>query len=125
MNWKNLRIASKIVLCYSIPLVLMIAIGAWTFRVSQNVFRHATQARDESVVFSGIAQDMSKEAIQIQQWLTDISATRGLDGLNDGFDEAESSYQSLLSDLSKFRNMYESENDSGGLQKVEDRKAHV
>lgn len=29
--------------------------------------------------------------IQIQQWLTDISATRGQDGLNDGFDEAESS----------------------------------
>jgi len=26
--------------------------------------------------------------IQIQQWLTDISATRGLDGLNDGFDMA-------------------------------------
>ncbi|MDH5601456.1 MAG: methyl-accepting chemotaxis protein [Gammaproteobacteria bacterium] len=27
--------------------------------------------------------------VQVQQWLTDISATRGLDGLNDGFDEAE------------------------------------
>ena len=26
--------------------------------------------------------------IQVQQWLTDISATRGLDGLNDGFDKA-------------------------------------
>lgn len=26
--------------------------------------------------------------IQVQQWLTDISATRGLDGLNDGFDVA-------------------------------------
>ncbi len=26
--------------------------------------------------------------IQVQQWLTDISATRGQDGLNDGFDEA-------------------------------------
>ena len=27
--------------------------------------------------------------VQVQQWLTDISATRGLDGLDDGFDEAE------------------------------------
>jgi len=26
--------------------------------------------------------------IQVQQWLTDISATRGLNGLNDGFDKA-------------------------------------
>jgi methyl-accepting chemotaxis protein len=29
------------------------------------------------------------EIIQVQQWLTDISATRGLDGLNDGYDEAD------------------------------------
>ena len=27
--------------------------------------------------------------VQVQQWLTDISATRGLDGLNDGLDQAE------------------------------------
>jgi methyl-accepting chemotaxis protein len=26
--------------------------------------------------------------VQVQQWLTDVSATRGLDGLNDGFDVA-------------------------------------
>jgi len=29
------------------------------------------------------------DIIQVQQWLTDISATRGLDGLNDGYDEAD------------------------------------
>src|SRR3954462_1619254 len=29
------------------------------------------------------------DIIQVQQWLTDISATRALDGLNDGLDEAD------------------------------------
>ena len=29
------------------------------------------------------------DVIQVQQWLTDISATRGQDGLNDGYEEAE------------------------------------
>jgi len=29
------------------------------------------------------------DIIQVQQWLTDISATRALDGLNDGYDEAD------------------------------------
>ncbi len=33
------------------------------------------------------------DIIQVQQWLTDISATRGLDGLNDGYDEAEAAAQ--------------------------------
>jgi methyl-accepting chemotaxis protein len=35
--------------------------------------------------------------VQVQQWLTDISATRGLDGLNDGFDEAASNAQKFKS----------------------------
>jgi methyl-accepting chemotaxis protein len=29
------------------------------------------------------------DVIQVQQWLTDISATRGQDGLNDGYEEAD------------------------------------
>lgn len=40
--------------------------------------------------------------IQVQQWLTDISATRGLDGLNDGFDEAATAavtFRSLAKEL--------------------------
>jgi methyl-accepting chemotaxis protein len=32
--------------------------------------------------------ELKLSVVQVQQWLTDISATRGLDGLNDGFDEA-------------------------------------
>ena len=35
------------------------------------------------------AQTIKLATVQVQQWLTDISATRGLDGLNDGFDQAE------------------------------------
>jgi methyl-accepting chemotaxis protein len=35
--------------------------------------------------------DVKFNVIQVQQWLTDISATRALDGLNDGFDEAKKS----------------------------------
>jgi len=36
------------------------------------------------------AFDIQLDVAQVQQWLTDISATRGHDGLNDGFDVAES-----------------------------------
>ncbi|NJO56268.1 MAG: hypothetical protein HC834_07905 [Rhodospirillales bacterium] len=32
--------------------------------------------------------DLKIDVVEVQQWLQDISATRGLDGLNDGFDEA-------------------------------------
>lgn len=40
--------------------------------------------------------------VQVQQWLTDISATRGLDDLDDGFAEAEKSsrqFKQLINQL--------------------------
>jgi methyl-accepting chemotaxis protein len=68
---------------------------------------------------------MGKDVIQIQQWLTDISATRGLDGLDDGFDEAEKSYQSFLSGLNRFEKMFEEENDEENIRKTQELKVRV
>ena len=42
----------------------------------------------DDVRLTKLIKDIQINVIQVQQWLTDISATRGLDGLNDGFDEA-------------------------------------
>ncbi|MBT7759115.1 MAG: methyl-accepting chemotaxis protein [Rhodospirillaceae bacterium] len=42
---------------------------------------------------------------QVWQWLTDISATRGLDGLNDGFDEAEANAVKFAADMAKVREL--------------------
>ncbi|WP_246028645.1 HAMP domain-containing protein [Maritalea mobilis] len=59
--------------------------------VDQQIERSLDEGIDTLVTAEEIAvtvQDIKIDVIQVQQWLTDISATRGLDGLNDGFDEA-------------------------------------
>lgn len=44
----------------------------------------------EKVIPLGMTiKDVNMNIVQVQQWLTDISATRGRDGLNDGFDVAK------------------------------------
>ncbi|MBI5450584.1 MAG: methyl-accepting chemotaxis protein [Gammaproteobacteria bacterium] len=48
------------------------------------------------------AHELKLAVVQVQQWLTDISATRGLDGLADGYDEAEANakkFSSLIAEL--------------------------
>ncbi|MGV8831564.1 MAG: methyl-accepting chemotaxis protein [Devosia sp.] len=45
--------------------------------------------------------DVKIDVVQVQQWLTDISATRGLDGLNDGFDQAKVFADRLPSDIAR------------------------
>jgi methyl-accepting chemotaxis protein len=79
----------------------------------------AQLAKEESAVFAGIARQMKFDAIQIQQFLSDISATRGLDGLNDGFQKADQARISFVNGLSRFREMYRRENDTANLQKLD------
>jgi len=49
----------------------------------------ASRVVDSSVPLLAVIKELKTDVVQVQQWLTDISATRGLDGLNDGFDMAE------------------------------------
>lgn len=51
------------------------------------------------------AGDVKTDVYQVWQWLTDISATRGLDGLDDGFDEAAANAEKFAADMAKTRGM--------------------
>lgn len=46
----------------------------------------------ESVI---LAENLKLSVVQVQQWLTDISATRAAEGFDDGFDEAASYAQKV------------------------------
>lgn len=66
-------------------------------------------------MFAGLAQDMKLDVVQVQQWLSDISATRAQDGLDDGFEMAESRKKAFLEKLDRFRAMYRLEKDTNSL----------
>ncbi len=91
--------------------------------VAIDVSKTSKTAKTESQISFDLAmaaQQMRLDVVQVQQWLTDISATRGLDGLNDGFDEAAKSRESFLAGLERFRKYYAESNDRANLQKVAD-----
>ena len=56
---------------------------------NQGLVEKADQVAGKSLPLVNAAHELKLAVVQVQQWLTDISATRGLDGLNDGFDEAK------------------------------------
>jgi methyl-accepting chemotaxis protein len=59
---------------------------------NEKFFREASKDNPELMI---LVKEAQIDVIQVQQWLTDISATRGLDGLNDGHDEAATSAKSF------------------------------
>jgi methyl-accepting chemotaxis protein len=116
---KNMKLAYRLVAGFAVLLLMMTATGGVTFVIAKSVSTEAQRAKEESAVFAGIARRMKLDAIQIQQWLTDISATRGLDGLTDGFDKADEARRSFLQGLAKFREMYQRENNTEHLKKLD------
>ncbi len=56
---------------------------------SQSLVAESDGIAERSLPLLNAAHEMKLAVVQVQQFLTDISATRGQDGLDDGFDEAE------------------------------------
>ncbi|MFQ5685413.1 MAG: methyl-accepting chemotaxis protein [Candidatus Scalindua sp.] len=118
--FKNMRLAVKLSLGIGIPLVMMVGVVIAIYLVAGRVKGNAQLAKNESVVYAGVAQQMKVDVIQIQQWLSDISATRGQDGLNDGFDEAQKSRDSFIAGLVRFREMYLNEKNDESLSRLKE-----
>ena len=88
--------------------------------------RHGlNDVKNEAVPNAILSKDMQMQVVQMQQWLTDISATRGQDGLDDGFKKAEEAHKAFLEDLEKIRTSYEANRNATGLAQVDQLKERM
>ena len=110
--FKNMKLGAKIGLGFAVILIMMAGIAAYLFVVTKGVQKGAVRAKEESVVFAVIAQQMKLDTVHVQQWLSNVSATHA----QDGFNEAEKNCQSFLTGVSKFKKMYEKENNSAAYR---------
>lgn len=82
----------QILLGFLCLLLTLLVGGSWLFGWQQSaVLEHETELVDRMQRIGTVVEhikDVQIDVIQVQQWLTDISATRGLDGLNDGLAKA-------------------------------------
>jgi methyl-accepting chemotaxis protein len=109
------KIATRLGLGFGLVLAAMTA-GALTMSVSiGSVKERAAQIRSESLPFADEAARMQFEAVNVQQFLTDVSAT----GENDGFADAETSAKTFRQSVAKFEAMARKENDSKMLVEIQ------
>jgi hemerythrin-like metal-binding protein len=114
-----MTLKTRLIILCGIPIAGLLLGVVSTFVFLQITGRQISQAKDESAVYAELARQMQFDVVQVQQFLTDVSATRGQDGLDDGFKEAESHRQSFLSCVQKFQDMYRRENDQERLKKLD------
>ena len=69
--------------------VVIIIQAVFTLKQTSAVEKEVNSLIHASMPVAHKAHNLQLNIIQVQQWLTDISATRGLDGLDDGFEQAQ------------------------------------
>jgi methyl-accepting chemotaxis protein len=112
---KNFRVGQKITAIVVLVGAILASLLVLSYLAFIDLRQGLDEVKNEGVPNAIVAKDMQMQVVQIQQWLTDIAATRGLDGLDDGFKEAEAAHQLFLADLAIIRQSYVNEGDSAGV----------
>lgn len=123
MNWfTNLKIGQRLGMVMLVLTLIMLSINVFNFTKLQQIKQNSDLAKDESLVYAMYARDFQLSVIQVQQWLTDISATRGAEGFDDGYAEAANYFELGNECLQHFETMFTEENDQENLTFIEQLK---
>lgn len=98
------KIKYKIMLPFLLVVLVFVgALATQIFMIQDNAAM-VTELQEVYITTILKAENLKLNVVQVQQWLTDISATRGAEGYDDGFDEAEqhaAAFRSIVAELKK------------------------
>jgi methyl-accepting chemotaxis protein len=110
----NLKTGVRLGLGFGAILLLMLALVLVSAVYLGNVDGHAKHVESESLPYSLLADKMAFNVVQVQQWLTDVSATHD----TGGYEDAEEAAEGVKAGIEKFREMFEEENETEALRKL-------
>jgi len=99
---KNMKLGTRFLFLAAFLAVVVVIESGVVIVNSQTISDQTSELNERQVPILNKAHRLKLAVVQVQQWLTDISATRGRDGLNDGFDEAENNataFRELIDEL--------------------------
>jgi len=100
-----MKMTTRFLLLILLFAIIVVMEGGVIIFDSLSISRQSTQINEKHIPILNKAHQLKLTVVQVQQWLTDISATRGRDGLNDGFDEAEKNAKQFESILDELKNL--------------------
>ncbi len=125
MNLSRLTIRNRILIGFALPIALFVCFTLWLGTQLTDVKRNLVHVSEQSVHDALLAAEIDKNVVQIQQFLSDISATRGKDGLDDGFAKAQENYDALNQSLAVFEKQFRETNQPDLLKKVDTLKTEA
>ncbi len=87
---KKLSIIQKLLFLGVLFAVVLVGQNLLLLSTTRSIDRSSTDLSEREIPILNAAHRLKLDVVQVQQWFTDVSATRGRDGLDDGFKEAAS-----------------------------------
>jgi len=88
-------------------------------KMADGMREHAEQASTDTLPMALGAMELRLDVVQVQQWLTDVSATRAAPGFDDGFTEAESFAGKVRAKLAEMHDHFRDRNEGEDAAAVE------
>lgn len=109
------RLATGFAVVVSIFIVNLLLIGNAFIQLEDDT----KQIRDETLPYILTVDEMNTARAEVQQWLTDVSATHN----RDGYADTEEAANIFLAGIEKYKKMYRQENDTANLKNIEEIEA--
>jgi methyl-accepting chemotaxis protein len=106
----GVRLAAGFAIVAGLFVAVLLLVGFSLSRLIQDI----KQIKEETLPYVLVVDEMDTARSEVQQWLTDVSATHN----RDGYKEAGESAKHFLDGLRKFKEMYERENDTVSLKEI-------
>ena len=84
-----MSIRKQLFLTFSLAFLILSSILGFSIYENMQAAQRTEEFEHNQIQEIRLAEQLKLDVVQVQQWLTDISATRAEDGLNDGFDVAD------------------------------------
>ncbi len=116
---RRMALATKLAMVFGIQILILAVITVGVYWATGTVKEQVVITQEESVVVTLAVLDMELSVVQVKEALQDISATRAMDGYDDGFDNARIASDHFHSDVAELRAVLERENDQEGLRRLD------
>ncbi|WP_431028712.1 methyl-accepting chemotaxis protein [Lysinibacillus sp. LZ02] len=100
-----MSIRTRGLLSFVFIFLTLIIVGVVQYNNADSQMKHLKEIENTTLQTTFLTEELKLAVVQVQQYLTDIGATRGQDGLDDGFELAEKHSQIVYENLNDLKEL--------------------
>lgn len=117
--FSKIKFKHKILFGFVVPITILMATSIYTAYNMYHIEKESEYIRTVDLKLTSAAYNLKYDIAQVQQWLTDVSATRAAPGFDDGWKNAEEYATDINKQFDVFSTHYKSVNDQTKIVQIE------